>query len=114
MEGRREEYLANRIPKPIAHVAEVEDNQTDVEENHCIVEEHTLSNEFAAMSLGTPNDIHYTTYALSSFPEISTDLPFALSSISQDIIPLSIWHVQIIFSEIEKYSTPTISMVQRL
>ena len=83
MEGRREKYLANRFPKPIAHIAEVKNNQTDIEENPCIIEETTISNEFAAMSLGTSNDTHYTTYALSSLPEISTDLPFAPSSISQ-------------------------------
>ena len=53
--------------------------------NNDIAEEShgNFSNEFAAMSLGTTNDIHFSTYALSSFPEISTDLPFALSSVVQ-------------------------------
>ena len=83
MEGRREEYLANRVPKPIAHIAEIEEHQPDIEENPCIIEENTLSNEFAAMSLTTSNDIHFSTYALSSFPELSPDLSFALSSTSQ-------------------------------
>ena len=83
MEGRREEYLANRVPKPIAHIAEVEENQTDIEESTSNAEEDTLNNEFAAMSLGVNNNIHFSTYALSSFSEIPTDLLFALSSISQ-------------------------------
>ena len=79
MEGRREEYLASRVPKPIAHIAEVEKNQTDIEKS----DEDTLNNELAAMSLGVSNDIQFSTYVLSSFSEISLDQPFALSSISQ-------------------------------
>ena len=79
MEGRREEYLASRVPKPIAHIAEVEKNQTDIEKS----DEDTLNNELAAMSLGVSNDIQFSTYDLSSFSEISLDQPFALSSISQ-------------------------------
>jgi hypothetical protein len=83
MEGRREEYLASRFPKPIAHIAEVEENQTDVEESTVTVEENTLNIEFAAISLGTSNDIHFSTYALSSISESSPDHPLVLSSISQ-------------------------------
>ena len=86
MEGRREEYLASRVPKPIAHIAEVlenEDNQIDVEEGTVVVEDNTLHNEFAAMSLSAPNDIHFSTYALPTFSDISTAQAFALSSVSQ-------------------------------
>jgi hypothetical protein len=83
MEGRREEYLASRMPKPIAHIAEVEENQTDVEEGTTAVEDNVLINEFAALSLGNPNDIHFSTYALSGISEISQEQFLALSSISQ-------------------------------
>ena len=82
MEGRRDEYLATRIPKPIAHITEVEESQLDSEEG-IIVEETTLTTEFAAMSLSTTNDISFSTYALSSFTEIMTEQSLALSSISQ-------------------------------
>ena len=84
MEGRREEYLASRLPKPIAHIAEVEENQGEVDENSVTVEENALNIEFAAMSLATPNDIHFSTYALSSISESPSDHPFALSSILQE------------------------------
>ena len=83
MEGRREEYLANRVPKPIAHIAEIEENQPDAEENTCNTDENTLNNEFAAMSLDVPNDIQFSTYVFSSFSENSADPLLALSSISQ-------------------------------
>ena len=83
MEGQREEYLANRVPKLIAHIAEVEENQTDIEESICNAEENILNNEFAAMSLGVPNNIQFSTYALLSFYEMLTDLLLTLSSISQ-------------------------------
>lgn len=82
MEGWRDEYLANRIPKPITHIAEVDDSQLDSEEG--IVEDTTLTTEFAAMTINTLNDIHFSTYALSSFSEIMTEQPFVLSSISQE------------------------------
>ena len=59
MEGRREEYLASRVPKPIAHIAEVEESQPDIEESTINNEEDTLHNEFAAMSLGTSNNIFF-------------------------------------------------------
>ena len=75
MEGRRDEYLANRVPKPIAHIAEVEENQPDIEESTGNEEEDTLNNEFAAMSLGVSNNIQYSTYALSSFSKMPTDRP---------------------------------------
>ena len=83
MEGQREEYLANRIPKPIAHIAEIEENHTEAEENTCNIEENTLNNEFSAMSLDVSNDIHFSTYVFSSFSEKLTDPLIALSSISQ-------------------------------
>jgi hypothetical protein len=86
MEGRREEYLASRQQKPIAHIAEIEENQTDIEENTVVVEENTLINEFAAVSLNSANDIFFSTYALSGIPEMITqpeDQSFALSTISQ-------------------------------
>ena len=83
MEGQREEYLASRVPKTIAHIAEVEENQPDTEEDTLTIEENTLNNEFAAMSLGTSNDIQFSTYASQSLPEIPNDQLFALSSISQ-------------------------------
>ena len=83
MEGQREEYLASRIPKPIAHIAEINENHTDVEESPTNAEENTLNNEFAALSLGVSNDIEFSTYAFSSIFEIQFDQPFALSSLSQ-------------------------------
>ena len=83
MEGRRDEYMANRVPKPIAHIAEVEEHQTEVEEDNNVVEEDALNNEFAAMSLGTKNEIHFSTYAFSSFFENTTEQHFAFSSISK-------------------------------
>jgi hypothetical protein len=81
MEGRREEYLANRPPRAIAHIAEVEEIQPDSEEG---IEEATLTTEFAALTLTTPNDIFFSTYALSSISEVLLEQSFALSSISQE------------------------------
>ena len=85
MEGQREEYLASGVPKAIAHIAEVDEYQLDTDEVTLTVEDNTLNNEFAAMSLGVPNDIHFSTYAFafSSFSEIPNDEHFAFSSISQ-------------------------------
>ena len=83
MEGRREEYLANKIPKPIAHIAEVEETQTEFEEGTVTAEENTLNNEFAAVSLDVSNDIQFSTYAFSSFFETFLDQPLALSSVPQ-------------------------------
>ena len=60
MEGRREEYLANRKTKAQAHIATVEDvQQTEVLDTG---EESVLTQEFAAMSLNITNDIDYATY----------------------------------------------------
>ena len=53
MEGRQDEYLASRAPKPIAHITEIEEQQLESEENVTIADEDTLNNEFAALSLGT-------------------------------------------------------------
>ena len=82
MEGRREEYLASRPPRPIAHIAEIEDNAVDAEEDTVVVEENALNNEFAAMSLNVTNEIEFSTYVLASFSEISND-PLALNTITQ-------------------------------
>lgn len=86
MEGRREEYLANRTPKPIAHIAEVEESLIEVKESIVtqVVEDNSLSTEFVALSLKTSNDIHFATYAMLSISEIPhfEDQPFALSSLS--------------------------------
>ena len=84
MEGRREEYLASRVPKPIAHIAEVEETATDVENGIITAEESSLNIEFAAMSLASSNEIHFSTYPLPSLSEISLDHFFALSSLSQN------------------------------
>ena len=83
MEGRREEYLASRAPRPIAHIAEIEENQSTTEEGIVNVEENSLNTEFAAMSLGDTNEIQFSTYVLASFPELPIDQNLALSSISQ-------------------------------
>jgi hypothetical protein len=85
MEGRREEYLANRVPRPIAHIAEIEETLPDSEESNVIINESTLNDEFAALSINTSNDITFSTYALSSISEISESLdqPFAFGTISQ-------------------------------
>ena len=83
MEGRREEYLAGRAFKPIAHIAEVEDAQLEPEDDVITTaEDPTLNIEFAAMSLSNPNEISFSTYALSSISEL--DEHFALNSITQD------------------------------
>src|ERR1700678_3341839 len=84
MEGRREEYLASRVTRPVAHIAEVKENQPDVEEIMTIVEDNPLSNEFAALSFTNPNDITLSSYALSSIAEIPEIQMLALSSLSQD------------------------------
>ena len=66
MGSRRDKYLASRAPKPIAHIAEIEEQQLESEENVTVHDEDTLNNEFAALSLGTSNEIHFSTYAFSS------------------------------------------------
>ena len=84
MEGRQEEYLASRPPKPIAHIGEIEENPIDAEEGTqaIVIEDNALNNEFAAMLLGTTNEIYFSTYVLSSISEILPDHLFAMSSIS--------------------------------
>ena len=83
MEDRREEYLASRASKPIAHIAEVEDTPPEPEDDVIITaEDSTLNIEFAVMSLGSSNEISFSTYALSSISEL--DEHFALNSITQD------------------------------
>ena len=85
MEGRRDEYLASRAPKPIAHIAEVEDNPIETEEDiTTTAEDPTLNIEFAAMSLGSSNEISFSTYALSSITEPLTNDHFALNSVTQE------------------------------
>ena len=84
MEGRRDEYLANRISRPITHIAEVEENQSEGEEGTATAEDATLNNEFAALSLNTSNDIHFSTYALSAISGVPSTESHALSLISQE------------------------------
>ena len=85
MEGRQEEYLASRAPKPIAHIAEIEDNPTEAEDDPNITaEDSTLNVEFAAMSLGSSNEISFSTYALSSITELLPNERFALTSITHE------------------------------
>ena len=81
MEGRREEYLANRAPK-VAHIAEVEEHQVDNDESVTPTEDHTITTEFAAMSLTSSNEISFSTYAFSSISEILSDQPIALHVLS--------------------------------
>jgi hypothetical protein len=88
MEGRRDEYLANRPPRAIAHIAEVEENQHEVEEGIVQIEEATLNNEFTALTLTTPNDIFFSTYAMSSISEISLD-EYASFAVDLPFLPLA-------------------------
>ena len=78
MEGRREEYLAGRLPK-VAHIAEVEESQIVNEEGVNTTEDNTFTTEFAAMSLTPSNEISFSSYAFSSISEILPDQPLALS-----------------------------------
>ena len=55
----------------------------DTEEVTVLADEPSLNIEFTAMSLGNSNDIHFTTYALSSFSDIPPDHPLLLSLIAQ-------------------------------
>ena len=82
MEGRREEYLANRFPKPLAHIAEVDETQTGNDEVITEVEDTSLSTEFAALSLATSNEIDFSTYVLSSIAELLLDHPLAFKALS--------------------------------
>ena len=77
MEGRCEEYLASRPPR-VAHIAEVEKNQLDNDEGTTVIEDATLTTEFAALSLTTSNEISFSTYAYSCISEILHDQPIAL------------------------------------
>lgn len=83
MEGKREEYLVSRPPKPISHLADVKEI-LEVEAVTKPVEELLLNDEFAAMSLHLSNDIDFSTY--SSFPvaAASLDDPIAFSPISRE------------------------------
>ena len=93
MEGRRDEYLASRAPKPIAHIAEVEDNPIETEEDiTTTAEDPTLNIEFAAMSLGSSNEISFSTYALSSITEPLTNDHFALNSVHLIIPPITSYY----------------------
>jgi hypothetical protein len=77
MEGRREEFLANRPVKPIAHITEVEEVavQSEVEEvSSVIIEDNSLNNEFAAMSLSSSNNIEFSTYAFSTHLKKKTSI----------------------------------------
>jgi hypothetical protein len=82
MEGRRDEYLANRVSRPVAHIAEIE-GMVEVDESTVVTMEDAFINEFAAMSLKIPNEIHFSTYVLSSIAELLPDQSLALGSISQ-------------------------------
>jgi hypothetical protein len=82
MEGRREEYLANRPLKPIAHMADVEE-VVKLEEDPEPTLETVLSDDFAAMSLGTPNTTSFSSYSLSSLSSLPDDDSFAFISLSQ-------------------------------
>ena len=81
MEGRREEYLASCPPR-VAHIAEVEENQLDIDEGTTVFEDTTLTTEFAALSLTTSNEISFSTYAYSCISEILHDQPIALHALS--------------------------------
>jgi hypothetical protein len=83
MEGKREEYLANRPPKPVAHLTDVEEIP-ETEADTKPIEEIVLNDEFAAMSLHLSNDIAFSTYSSSPTSSILSDGPIALSSISKE------------------------------
>ena len=82
MEGRRDEYMANRFPRPLANLAEVEENHAGNEECVPDTEDNLFSNEFAALSLNISNEIDFSTYVFSSFPEILFDQSLAFNTIS--------------------------------
>ena len=84
MEGRRDEYLANRLPRPLAHIAEAEENHAGNDEGIPDTEDNPLSTEFAAMSLNTSNEIDFSTYVFSSLSETLFDQPMAFNAISLD------------------------------
>ena len=84
MEGRRDEYLANRLPRPLVHVAEVEENHAGNDEGIPDTEDNPFSTEFAAMSLNTSTEIDFSTYVFSSLSETLFDQPMAFNAISLD------------------------------
>jgi hypothetical protein len=84
MEGRRDEYLASCFPKPLAHIAEVEEIHTGNDEGFIENEDNPLSTEFAALSLTTSNEIDFSTYVFSSLSEKLLDQPMAFKAISLD------------------------------
>jgi hypothetical protein len=64
MEGRRDEYLANRPARAQVHLANTDitpDGEIELEQ----IDETVLTDEFAAMSLTLTNDIELSTYNLS-------------------------------------------------
>jgi hypothetical protein len=82
MEGRREEYLASKVSRPVAHIAEIE-GLVEVDESTGVSTEDAFINEFAAMSLNIPNEIHFSTYVMSSIAEILPEHSLALGSFSR-------------------------------
>ena len=84
MEGRRDEYLASRVSRPLAHIAEVEDTQASNDEVIPDTEDAPFSTEFAAMSLTTPNEIDFSTYVFASFSELLADESLALKALSPE------------------------------
>ena len=85
MEGRREEYLANRGTKVQAHLTNTEDTpQTEITIDPS--DELVLTQEFAAMSLNTMNDIDFASY--SSLQSVTSTLegnstPVAFASLHE-------------------------------
>jgi hypothetical protein len=67
MEGRREEYLANRPMRAQARLANVKEIKEAGVTNNAL-DDSVLKQEFAAMSIITTNDINF-----ASYPMISTD-----------------------------------------
>ena len=65
MEGCREEYLANRLMKAQAHLANVEEI-LEAEITLDTVDELLLKQEFAAMSINFTNDINFASYPMLS------------------------------------------------
>ena len=85
MEGQREEYLANRGTKVQAHLVNTEDTpQTEITID--LSDEPVLTQEFAAMSLNTMNDIDFASY--SSLQSVTSTLegnstPVAFASLHE-------------------------------
>ena len=77
MEGRREEYLANRPKKVQAYLTGVEDVQQPETQNEA-EDESLLKQEFAAMSLGSTNMTDYESYPV---------IPSVISYLAEDLGP---------------------------